>query len=72
MSPMTSKITCLAFAVLAAAPMQLEAETVALWLFDEQTGVYPSCVLGDASHNNYPLVLGPGGQIVEQRRLRRQ
>jgi len=41
------------------------AETVALWLFDEQVGIYPSCALGDASANNYPLVLGSGGQIVE-------
>lgn len=39
--------------------------TVALWLFDEQTGLYPSCVLGDAATNNCPLVLGRGGQIVE-------
>jgi hypothetical protein len=41
------------------------AETVALWLFDEQQGLYPSCVLGDAATNNCPLVLGSGGQIVE-------
>jgi hypothetical protein len=41
------------------------AGTVALWLFDEPVGLYPSCVLGDASANDSPLVLGPGGQIVE-------
>jgi hypothetical protein len=41
------------------------AETVALWLFDEQVGIYPSCVLNDASSNNYPLVLGRGGQILD-------
>ncbi|NOZ39244.1 MAG: LamG domain-containing protein, partial [Planctomycetes bacterium] len=42
-----------------------DAATVALWLFDEQVGVYPSCVLGDAASGNFPLVIGPGGQIVE-------
>jgi len=40
------------------------AQTVALWLFDEQVGIYPSCVLNDAGKNDYPLVLGTGGQIV--------
>jgi hypothetical protein len=39
--------------------------TVALWLFDEQIGIYPSCVLGDAAWGNFPLVIGPGGQIIE-------
>ncbi len=38
--------------------------TVALWSFDEQIGIYPSCVISDLSDNDYPLVLGPGGQIV--------
>ena len=42
----------------------VRGETVALWLFDEQLGLYPSCILGDSSTNNCPLVLGPGGQIV--------
>ena len=42
-----------------------EAATVALWLFDEQQGVYPSCVLGDAASGDFPLVIGPGGQVVE-------
>lgn len=41
------------------------AQTVALWLFDEQLGVYPSAVLNDASKNDYPLVIGPGGMLVE-------
>lgn len=40
------------------------AKTVALWLFDEQAGLYPSCVLGDAATNDFPLVLGRGGEIV--------
>ncbi|TWU27511.1 hypothetical protein Pla144_22850 [Bythopirellula polymerisocia] len=44
-----------------------DAETVALWLFDEQVGMYPSCVLGDAASGNFPLVIGAGGQLVEGR-----
>lgn len=40
-------------------------KTVALWLFDEQQGVYPSSVLNDASQNDIPLVIGPGGEIVK-------
>ncbi len=43
------------------------ADTVALWLFDEQVGIYPSCVLGDAESQKFPLVLGPGGQIMPGR-----
>jgi len=43
---------------------QGQDHTIALWAFDEQNGVYPSCVLSDQSCNNYQLVLGPGGQIV--------
>ena len=41
-----------------------DAETVALWLFDEPVGLYPSCVLGDAQDQRYPLVIGLGGTIV--------
>lgn len=41
------------------------AQTIALWPFDEPKGLYPSCVLDDISDNNCPLVIGPGGQIVE-------
>lgn len=40
------------------------AETVALWLFDEPIGLYPSCVLEDSSPSDYPLVLGRGGRIT--------
>ncbi|MCB1103725.1 MAG: LamG domain-containing protein [Cephaloticoccus sp.] len=43
------------------------AETVALWLFDEQAGVYPSSVLGDAGPGSYFLILGRGGEITEGR-----
>jgi hypothetical protein len=64
-SRLTAKsIALIAAVVLVNAPI-VRGETVATWLFDEQVGIYPSCVLGDASPNNYPLVLGPGGQIVE-------
>jgi hypothetical protein len=45
----------------------LSAQTIALWLFDEQVGLYPSCVLSDAGPNDYPLILGPGGQMVKGR-----
>jgi Concanavalin A-like lectin/glucanases superfamily len=40
------------------------AQTIALWPFDEQQGLYPSSVLSDVSSNDYPLVLGPGGQVI--------
>src|SRR5262245_1294049 len=40
------------------------AQTIAFWPFDEQQGLYPSSVLSDASSNDYPLVLGLGGQVV--------
>jgi hypothetical protein len=55
-------ISPVALAVLAAL---VHADTVALWLFDEQVGLYPSCVLSDSSPGDHPLVLGRGGQIVE-------
>ncbi len=37
---------------------------MAVWTFDEPEGLYPSCILEDLSPNAYPMVLGPGGQIV--------
>jgi hypothetical protein len=40
-----------------------KSETIALWTFDEQQGLYPSCVLSDHSENDFPLVLGLGGMI---------
>ncbi len=43
---------------------QAAAQTVAAWPFDEQIGIYPSCVINDVSENNYPMVIGPGAQIV--------
>jgi hypothetical protein len=42
-----------------------KSSTIALWTFDEQIGIYPSCVLSDVSENDFPLVIGPGGQIVK-------
>lgn len=41
------------------------SQTIALWLFDEQAGLYPSCVLNESSESDFPMVLGFGGQIVE-------
>ncbi len=43
---------------------RLPAETVALWLFDEQVGVYPSSVLGDAGPGSHFLILGRGAEIA--------
>ena len=40
-------------------------QTVVLWCFDEQKGLYPSSVISDQSENDYPLVIGPGGMIVD-------
>jgi hypothetical protein len=39
------------------------AETVALWLFDEQERIYPSSILNDAGPDSWFLVLGRGGEI---------
>lgn len=47
-------------------PLSISAQTTtALWLFDEPTGLYPSSVLENSSENDYPLVLGLGGRIVQ-------
>ena len=50
--------------VLSTFPTLSLAQTIALWPFDEQQGMYPSSVLSDVSSNDYPLVLGLGGQVV--------
>lgn len=42
-----------------------DIETVALWLFDEPAGLYPSSTLDDSSGNDMPLSLGISAQIVE-------
>ncbi|MDQ7817956.1 MAG: LamG-like jellyroll fold domain-containing protein [Melioribacteraceae bacterium] len=41
-----------------------QTDVISLWCFDEQIGLYPSSVLENLSDNDYPLVLGLGGQIV--------
>jgi len=57
-------IRVVAWLILAALSLpRAPADTVALWLFDEQQDLYPSCVLGDAASGDYPLILGPGGRI---------
>lgn len=43
----------------------VNAQTIAFWPFDEQQGIYPSCVLSDLSDNDFPMVLGLGGKIVK-------
>ncbi|MEM8814522.1 MAG: LamG-like jellyroll fold domain-containing protein [Pseudomonadota bacterium] len=43
------------------------AETVALWLFDEPVGLYPSSTLDDSSGNDIPLTIGTAAQIAEGR-----
>lgn len=45
--------------------LNVHAQTEALWLFDEYEGLYPSQVIENSSENDYPLVLGLGGRIVE-------
>lgn len=42
-----------------------QGQTIALWLFDEPQGLYPSHVMDDSSLNDYPLVIGRSGQIVK-------
>ncbi|MGC8795359.1 MAG: hypothetical protein ACP5U2_18455, partial [Bryobacteraceae bacterium] len=39
-------------------------DTVALWLFDEPEGLYPSSLLTDAGPHYYDPALGRGGRIV--------
>jgi hypothetical protein len=60
-------IFCTTFLLICAASARLSAGTVALWLFDEQAEIYPSCLLGDASGNGHILVFGRGARIVEGR-----
>jgi hypothetical protein len=62
-----SIFAALIFLVLFISSSRVPAQTIACWLFDEQAGLYPSCVLNDAGPNDYPLVLGPGGELVPGR-----
>lgn len=56
---------------LAAGPVPAQpaaaAETVALWLFDQPLGLYPSSPLDSSTGLDSPLVLGLGGTVVEGR-----
>ncbi|MDO8540876.1 MAG: LamG-like jellyroll fold domain-containing protein [Opitutaceae bacterium] len=56
-----------ALAALALMNTPTRAETVALWLFDEQAGAYPSSVLNDAGPRSYFLILGRGAELVPGR-----
>ncbi len=38
--------------------------TVAVWLFDEPPGLYPSAVIGDVGPDDVLMVIGPGGRIT--------
>ena len=49
----------------AAASPGADGPTVALWLFDEPIGLYPSTPLESAAGLDAPLVLGLGGTVVE-------
>jgi len=53
------------FCIFSGCKSENKSTTIALWTFDEQQGVYPSCVLSDMSDNDFLLVIGPGGQIVD-------
>ncbi len=44
-----------------------DVETIALWLFDEPVGLYPSSTLDDSSDYDMPLSIGMGAQVVEGR-----
>lgn len=53
------------FFFLIAAISSAQTKVISLWCFDEQIGLYPSSVLENVSDNDYPLVLGLGGKIIE-------
>lgn len=44
-----------------------ERQTIAVWLFDEPKGLYPSAVLHDAGPEEQVMVLGRGGRMVRGR-----
>jgi hypothetical protein len=50
-----------------AGTLPASAGTVALWLFDEPEGLYPSSILNDASGHGLFLALGRGGRMAEGR-----
>jgi hypothetical protein len=60
----TGAATCASILLgLALLTLGARAGTVALWLFDEQAGVYPSSVLNDAGPGSHFLILGRGAEI---------
>lgn len=56
-----------AVALLGAMAINSAASAVALWLFDEPEGLYPSSILNDASGHDLFLAFGRGARIVEGR-----
>lgn len=42
-----------------------QSKTIAVWLFDEPEGLYPSSVINDVGPNDYLMVLGRGGAITK-------
>ena len=72
MNPSTAlQSRCLSLALLFVALLGCEQpptdEVIALWLFDEPVGLYPSSVLDDSSGNDMPLVIGMSAQIGQGR-----
>jgi len=61
---MTKVRYIVAATLLAVLPLRA-AETVALWLFDEPLGLYPSTPLDSSAGLDAPLALGLGGSVVE-------
>jgi len=60
-------VFCTTVLLSAGTAARLGAATVALWLFDEQAEIYPSCLLNDASGNGHILAFGRGARIVDGR-----
>ncbi|MCI0494238.1 hypothetical protein L0Z72_04460 [candidate division KSB1 bacterium] len=65
MTQKTSKILVIGIFIFFGFAINAVAQTIALWLFDEPIAVYPSTVLSDNGTNDYPMVIGSGGQIVQ-------
>lgn len=61
------RLSLVIIAAAMAAGVGARAETVALWLFDEPLGLYPSGTLDSSAGLDAPMVLGLGGQLVDGR-----
>ncbi|MFU8861788.1 MAG: LamG-like jellyroll fold domain-containing protein [Cyclonatronaceae bacterium] len=61
-----SILACLSLMMAILLPLNVHAqsETIAIWIFDEQEGLYPSKVLHDVGPNTYIMTLGRSGYIV--------